>query len=198
MTGETYARRDQEQPTTTAGGIILIASSATAALLLIAALIYSTGIGQRHLAALAAADCEPNLSPSGQQCTTVQMLTSQYMAILSPTNEQLTADVAAYSANERGNLAGAKAALAAEVTADRAFDTSMANFPFPPAVVPTAKATIQAERALATLTAEQARSSSFARMRSFDHRIRVATAAVKAELKLLRKALAVPPTPAEG
>jgi hypothetical protein len=35
-------------------------------------------------------------------------------------------------------------------------------------------------------------------MRSLDHRVQVAAAAVKTELKLLRKALAVPPTPAEG
>jgi hypothetical protein len=106
--------------------------------------------------------------------------------------------VSAYTAHERDNLAAAKAALAAEVTSERAFDTSMANFPFPPAVAPTAKAMIQADQALATLTAEQAGASSLARMRSFDHRAEVATAACETELKLLRKALAVPPTPAEG
>jgi hypothetical protein len=173
-------------------------TSSLSALLLIAALIYSTGIGQRHLAALAAADCEPNLSPSGLQCTTVQMLTSEYMAILTPNSQQLSTDVSAYTANERDNLAAAKAALAAEVTSERTFDTTMANFPFPPNVVPTAKAMIQADQALATLTAEQAGSSSLTRLRSFDHRVQVATAAVKTELKLLRKALAVLPTPAEG
>jgi hypothetical protein len=173
-------------------------TSSLSALLLIAALIYSTGIGQRHLAALAAADCEPNLSPSGQQCTTVQMLTSEYLAILTPANQQLSTDVSAYTANERDNLTEAKAALAAEGTSERAFDTSMANFPFPPAVVPIAKALIQADQALAKLTAEQAGSSSFTRLRSFDHRVQVATAAVETELKLLRKALAVPLTPSEG
>jgi hypothetical protein len=181
-----------------AGGLILLITSSLSALLLIAALIYSTGIGQRHLAALAAADCEPNLSPSGQQCTTVQMLTSQYMAILTPTSQQLSTDASAYTANERHHLAAAKAALAAEVTSQRAFTTSMANFPFPPTVALTAKALIQAEQALAKLTAEQAGSPSLIRMRSFDHRIQVASAAVTTELKLLRKALAVPPTPSEG
>jgi hypothetical protein len=181
-----------------AGGLILMVTSSLSALLLIAALIYSTGIGQRHLAALAAADCEPNLSPSGLQCTTVQMLTSEYMAILTPNSQQLSTDVSACTANERDNLAAAKAALAAEVTSERTFDTTMANFPFPPNVVPTAKAMIQADQALATLTAEQAGSSSLTRLRSFDHRVQVATAAVKTELKLLRKALAVLPTPAEG
>ena len=181
-----------------AGGIILVVTSALSALLLIAAFLYSTGIGQRHLAALAAADCEPNLSPSGLQCTTVPMLTSEYMAIYIPASQQWSTDASAYTAHERDNLAAAKAALAAEVTSERAFDTSMANFPFPPAVAPTAKAMIQADQALATLTAEQAGASSLARMRSFDHRAEVATAACETELKLLRKALAVPPTPAEG
>jgi hypothetical protein len=181
-----------------AGGIILMVTSTLAALLLIAALIYATGIGQRHLAALAAADCEPNLSPSGLQCTTVQTLTGEYMAIMTPTSQQLSTDVSAYTANERDNLAAAKAALAAEVTSERAFGTSMANFPFPPTVVPTAKALIQADRALAELTAEQAGSSSLTRLRSFDHRAQIATAAVQTELKLLRKALAVPPTPSQG
>jgi len=196
LTSAPYAEDGRRQMS--AGGIILVVTSLLSALLLIAALIYSTGIGQRHLAALAAADCEPNLSPSGLQCTTVPMLTSEYMAIYTPASQQLSTDVSAYTAHERDNLAAAKAALAAEVTCMRAFDTSMANFPFPPAVVPTAKAMIGADQALATLTAEQAGASSFARMRSFDHRIQVATAAVKTELKLLRKALAVPPTPAEG
>jgi hypothetical protein len=110
----------------------------------------------------------------------------------------LSTDASAYDATERDNLAAAKAALAAEVTSERAFDTTMANFPFPPTVVPTATALIRADQALAKLTAEQAGSSSLTRLRSFDHRIQVDTAAVENERKLLRKALAVPPTPAEG
>jgi len=181
-----------------AGGIIIMAASVLAALLMFAALAYSTGIGQRHLAALAAADCEPNLSPSGLQCTTVQMLTSEYLAIFTPTSQQLTADTAAYTATERSNLAAAKASLTAEVTAERAFDARLANFPFPPNVVPTAKALVQTDQTLATLTAEQAKSTSFTRLRSFNHRVQVATTTVETELKLLRKALAVLPTPSEG
>jgi hypothetical protein len=197
LASETYAGGDQEQ-LASAGGIIIMASAALAALLLIGALIYSTGIGQRHLAALAAADCEPNLSPSGLQCTTVQMLTSEYLAIFNPASQQLTADVSAYTATERNNLGAAKATLAAEAATERAFDNRMANFPFPPTAVPTAKAMIAADQSLASLTAKQAGSASMTRMRSFDHRVLVSTAAVETELKLLRQALAVLPTPAEG
>jgi hypothetical protein len=61
-----------------------------------------------------------------------------------------------------------------------------------------AKALIQADQALATLTVEQAGLSSLTRLRSFDHRVQVAAAAVQTDLKLLRKALALPPTPSEG
>ena len=49
---------------------------------MIAGLAYAAGTGGRHKAALAFAQCEPNLSPSGLQCTTVQMLTRQYTAIM--------------------------------------------------------------------------------------------------------------------
>ena len=197
MTRQTHADGGQGR-LLTADGVIVLLASGFAALLLVAAAVYATGIGQRHLAALAAADCEPNLSPSGLQCTTVQMLTSQYLAIFNPASQQLTADVAAYTANERDNLAAAKAALSAEVTSERGFDASMANFPFPPTVAPTAGALIHADQALAQLLAQQARSSSLARLRSFDHRVRVDSAAVEKERRLLRKALAARPTPTEG
>jgi hypothetical protein len=187
---EAHAGGGQEP--TTAGRVILTASCSLAALLLIAGLIYAMGIGGRHQAALAAAGCEPNLSPSGRQCTTAQMLASHYMAIMTPARQQLNADEAAYTANERGNLAAAQAALTAEVTAEQAFGNSLAGITFPPAVAPTAKALAQANRARAKLTAEQAGSASLAHLRSFNHRVRVAGAAVQTEMKLIRKALDSP------
>jgi hypothetical protein len=61
------------------------------------------------------------------------------------------------------------------------------------AITPIAKALIQAGQARATLTAEQARSSSLTKLRSFNHRVQVASAAVRAEMTLLRKALDAPP-----
>ena len=168
-------------------------SSSLAALLVIAALIYAIGIGQRHEAALAAAGCEPSLSPSGQQCTTAQMLASHYMTIMTPASQQLNADVAAYHAHEKDNLAAAEAALTAEVTSEHAFDTSLAGMTFPPAIAPIAKALVRANQARATLTAEQAWSASLIRLRSFNHRVQAAGAAVHTEMKLIRKALDSPP-----
>jgi hypothetical protein len=184
---EAYATGAQEQ--TTAGGVIITVSSILAALLVIAGLIYASGTGGRHQAALAAASCEPNLSPSGQQCTTAQMLTSQYMAIMTPASQQLNADAAAYAASEKHDLAEAEAALTAEVTSERSFDTGLAAITFPPAIAPIAKALVQANQACATLTAEQARSTSLTQLRSFNRRVRVADTAAATEMTLIRKAL---------
>lgn len=188
---ETYAPSVQEQ--TTAGRVILVASSCLATVLVIAGLFYAAGTGQRHQAALAAAGCEPGLSRSGLPCTTARMLASQYTGIMTPVSQQLNADVAAYTANQGHHLAAAEAALTAELTAENAFDTSLAGIEFPPAIASVARALIRADQARAKLIAEQARSSSLAQLRSFNHRVQVASAAVQTQMKLLLKVLDSPP-----
>jgi hypothetical protein len=188
----TYARGGQER--TTAGWVILAVSSCLAAFLVISGLIYATGSGERHEAALAAAGCEPGLSPPGLQCTTQQMLIGQYLAILTPASRQINADMAAYTASERHHLlTTAEAALTAEVASEGVFDTSLAGIEFPPAIAPMAKALVQAYQALAKLTADQARSSTLTQLTSFSHRVQVADAAVQTEMKLVLKALHSPP-----
>jgi hypothetical protein len=189
---ETYASGARQE--TRADSVMTVAISVLAAVLVIAGLIYAIGTGGRHKAVLAAAGCEPNLSLSGLQCTTVQMLTSRYMAITTPAIQQLNTDVAAYTANERHHLGAAEAALRAEVTSASAFGTSLARFPFPPTIAPAAKALVQAIRARVKLTAEQAQSSSLTQLRSFNGRVNVAGATVETEMKLIRRALASRPT----
>jgi hypothetical protein len=191
LTSETYARGDEQ---VAAGGVIIAAISILAAVLVIAGLAYATGIGGRHQAALAAAGCEPNLSPNGLPCTTAHVLTREYMQITTPAIQQLNADVAAYSASEWHNRTAAEAALKAEVTSATGLDASLARFPFPPAVAARARALIRAIHVRVTLTAEQARSSSLARMRSFDRRADVASAAIETDFPLVLKALESPPT----
>jgi hypothetical protein len=83
--------------------------------------------------------------------------------------------------------------LTAAVTAERALNTKLADFPFPPAVAPTAEALLGANQALTKL-AEQARSSSLIQLRSFDPRVGAASAVVETEMNRVRKALAIPPT----
>lgn len=188
---ETYARGGQEN--TGFGGFILAVTSALATLLVLAGLIYAVGTPARHRAALAEGGCEPSLSPSGVQCTTARMLTKQYLAIVIPARQQLSADQAAYTAAaRRRNLAAAQTALMAEVTSEHTFDTSLAHITFPPAVTAIAKALIRANEARATLTAKQAESTSVAGLRSFNRRVDVAGAAVQKDVKLIRTALASP------
>jgi hypothetical protein len=210
----------QEQ--TGAGRVVLMVSSSLAALLVIAGLIYATGTGARHKAAVAAAGCEPSLFISGMPCTTEQMMASQYEAIVTPATQQLNTEIAAYAVNERRDLAAAEADLSAEVVTEQAFDNSLAATTFTPQnraaadaliqhatssgtpvplaaaiftprVTVIADALIQANQARATLLAEQARSSSLTQLRSFNHRVQVASAAIQTEMKLIRKALDSPP-----
>jgi hypothetical protein len=189
---ETYARGGgQEQATS--GGILIVAISLLSTILVIGALIYAAGTGERHTAALQAAGCEPNLSPSGLQCTTAEMLFNQYMSTITPDVQQLNTDVAAYTANEKRNLAAAQAALTAEVASERAFDASVGAIQFPPNIAPIAKALLQANQARAELTAEQARSSSLTQLRSFNRRVKADATAVQAEMSLIHKALDAPP-----
>jgi hypothetical protein len=190
LTSETYAEGSRRE--LPAGGIMIMISSCLAALLLIAACIYALGTGGRTQAALAAAGCEPTLTPSMQQCTTQPILKGQYLAVITPATQQLNTDAAAYAASEGDHLAVAEAALKAEVTSERALDASLTAFAFPPAIKPLARALISANQARATLTAEQAQSSSLSRMRSFNHQVQVADAAVQTEMTLVRTAVDAP------
>jgi hypothetical protein len=187
---ESYASRGQQE--TAAGRNLVVAISSLSALLVLAGLIYAVGTGGRQQAALAAAGCEPGLSPAGQPCTTAQMLTASYLAIVTPARQQLDVDAAAYTAAEGHDLTAAEAALTAEAATERAFDKRLARITFPAAIAPLARALIQADQARATLTAEQARSASLTRLRSFNHRVQAAGAAVQADMQHIRKALASP------
>ena len=196
MATDTYSRDGQGQIAT--GGLIIVTASILSALLVIGALIYATGTGQRHIAALYAAGCEPNLSPSGLQCTTYQMLTTQYDDMTNPVSQQLTADAAAFTADEKNNLAGTKVSLAAELTTERSFGTSLAAFPWPPMTVAVGKELIAANQARLTLTAEQAKASSLTKMRSFNRQIKADSATVQADMKLVRTAVDTRPPASEG
>ncbi len=219
-----YARDNQDETRT--GGVILAFVSSLSALLVILGLFYATGASQRHKALLAAADCEPSLYIPRLPCTTQQALINQYEAITTPAVQQLNADVAAYNADERNNLAAAEATLTAEVATEQAFENNLAAATFTPenraradaliqnatsfgTPVPLASVTftpqttvmvnklIQDLQTVAKLTEEQARSTSLSQLRSFNGPVNVATAAAQAGLKLIRQALSARPTASE-
>ena len=212
-----YAREGTERT----GGVILAAVSCLSAVLVIAGLIYATGTGPRHNAAVLAAGCEPSLFISGLPCVTQQMVISQYEATVNPAIKQLTADTAAYHINENRHLVAAEAALTAEVSTEQALDSSLAamtftpqnmananalntnaasngnNMPsgaitFTPRMTVVANALIQADQALEKLTSEQAQSTSLTKLRSFNPRAEALGAAVQTEMKLLRQAVNAP------
>ncbi len=217
-----YARGGQDD--TRVGAFIITVVSVLSAVLVLAGLIYATGTGTRHNAAVLAGDCEPSLFMSGLPCTTQQMVMSQYEATVNPAVRQLTADTAAYQADERHHLVAAEAALTAEVATEQALDSSLAAMAFTPqnraralSLVTTASATgnqnipsaaitftpqmtviadalIQADQALVKLTAQQARSTTLVGLRSFNPRAEAASAAVQTEMKLLRNAVDAPLT----
>jgi len=215
---ETYAWPGQDQRMEKVGRTILLVVALLSAFLVTAGLIYATGTSARHKAAIAAAGCEPALFISGLPCTTLPMIASHYQAIATPATQQLTTEMAAYAASQRHDLAAAEMDLSSEVATVQAFDNSLAAMTFTPqnehtadvtiqnatsngTTVPlssalftpqltvTAGALIQANQALATLLAEQARSSSLKQLRSFNHRVKLARAAVQTEMKLILKAL---------
>jgi hypothetical protein len=197
-----YARGGGQRSTTAekstrAGGVILAAISLLCTVLVLLGLAYATGTGERHKVALAAGGCEPNLLSVNVGCTTVFMLESQWTRITTADVQQLNADVADYNVNSRRSLVRAEAALTAELTTAKAFDKSVAQFPFSPVDAPSAKTLMQAIQARITLTAEQVRSTSLAQLRSFNARIDASGAKIQTDMDLVHKALFTPPTAAQ-
>jgi hypothetical protein len=218
---ETYA--DEGDRMERAGGVLVVAISILAGVLVIAGLIYATGTGARHKAAVLAGGCEPSLFISALPCTTRQMVISRYEGIVTPAMQLLNTDAAAYTTNEKRHLATAEFALTSAVATVQALDNSLAAAMFTPqsratadrlitgaemigSPIPSAAVTftpqmtviagalVQANQAFAKLLAEQARSSSLTQLRSFNPRADAASAAVQTEMKLLRKAVVAPLT----
>jgi hypothetical protein len=212
----TYVRGGRDD--TAVGGFIIVAVSFASALLVILALIYATGTNARHKQGMAEGGCVPSLFVSGLPCTTEQMLVTQYDTIVTPAARQLTTDTAVYTANENRNLTTAETVLMAEVTTEQtlsndltaatytdqnrqtsialvttAFDTGStipsAAVLFAPQMTSIVNALINANQTRVTLTTEQARATSLAKMRALNTRVEAADTAVQAEATLLLKAI---------
>jgi hypothetical protein len=188
------SRAVRSQDDTRTGAVILAIVSPLAAILVLLGLIYATGTNARSAAAIAAAGCEPGTGSEAAPCTTPAMLARQYDAILNPATRQMTLDAAAYTASETAHLAAAQAALTAEVATMQSFNASLAAIKFPAATaIPAAAgALLRTDKALAALTAQQAGAATLAKMRAYNHRIQVDTAAVRAAMNLLVKAIDTP------
>jgi hypothetical protein len=222
---ETYAEYYEAQRAAR-GGVLLAAISILAGILVLMGLVYATGTSARHKTALAVNNCEPSMSPSGLPCDTQQMVIGEFNSIVNPASKLLAGDITAYNINEAHNLAAAEAALTSEVATEQALDNSLAAVAYTPqnyanainlitvafdtgsptpgaAILLSPQATVIADtavrdnQALATLTAQQARSTSLTQLRSFNTRVEADTLTVQAEMKLIGKTLAVPITAAQ-
>jgi len=129
------------------------------------------------------APAAPALSPAA----------SRYQSIATAANHRLEVANDAYKKDELTSLAPAKADLRSEVATETSFDEQLAKIPFPLSVASVVRALIVANEHRGALTARQARSTSLAQLRSFDARHRAADAAVEVQVRLLRKALHLPP-----
>jgi len=123
----------------------------------------------------------------------VKALASRYLAIAVPANHRLDSEVDGFTGHERTDLAVAERDLRAEAATERWFDQRLAKIPFSPRIAGMARALIRANQNRAELTGRQARSDSITALRSFTGRHRAADAAVEAQVRIIRRALDLPP-----
>jgi hypothetical protein len=129
------------------------------------------------------APAAPALSPSA----------TRYLAIATAANHRLEIANDGYKKDELTSLAAARADLRSEVATETSFDGQLAQIPFPLSVASIVRALILANQQRGALTARQARSASLAQLRSFDARHAATDAAVELQVRLLRRALHLPP-----
>ena len=125
--------------------------------------------------------------------TSTAAVAAEYLAIAGPANRRLDAEVDSYTDHEHDNLAAAGSDLRAEAATERRFDQLLVKIVFPPPIAVTARALARANQARAALTAGQARSSTITALLSFTSRHRAADAAVEAQIRIIRRALGLPP-----
>jgi len=123
----------------------------------------------------------------------LKALAGKYLAIAVPANRRLDSEVDSFTDHEHGDLAVAKSDLTAETATERWFDQHLTGIPFPPAVAAMVRALIKANQSRIELTGKQARSTSLTELRSLNGKHRAADAAVEAEVRLIRRALRLPP-----
>jgi hypothetical protein len=127
--------------------------------------------------------------PGGQ----LRALAGRYLAIAVPASHRLDTEVDGFTDRERDDLAAAESDLRAEAATERWFDQRLAKIPFPAGIAATAGALARANQRRAELTDRQARSASLTGLRSLASRHRAADAAVEVDVRLIRRALRLPP-----
>jgi hypothetical protein len=120
-------------------------------------------------------------------------LAADYLRIAMPANRQLDHEADGYADHAQDNLAAAAAALRAEAVTESWFDERLVRIPFPPGIGATARALVRVNERRIDLTERQARSATYASLRSFTGAHRAADAAVEAQVRIMRRELGLPP-----
>ncbi len=119
-------------------------------------------------------------------------IASLYTNVAGPADRILAADIQAYGVNRGRNLAAAKSDLSNEVQAETAFDTQLGEVTFPPAADPHAEQLAAADAKRIKLIKLQLQVKSLRKLRALDRQVEVASAAVDAQVKIMRADLGLP------
>lgn len=156
-----------QAPQSNISGFLLIAAgSLVAAVLLILAVPYYAGSSAR--------------------------IASLYANVAGPADRILAADFQAYGVNRLHNLAAAKSDLSNEVKAETAADSQLGTITFPPAADPHADQLTAADAKRISLIKLQLQATSLRKLRALDSRVEAASAAVDAQVKIMRADLGLP------
>jgi hypothetical protein len=120
-------------------------------------------------------------------------IASLYSNIADPANRLLAADLQAYGVNRLHNLAAAKLDLSNEVKTDTAFDNQLGQITFPSAADPHADTLIALDAKRIKLIQLQLQATSLRKLRALDSQVEAASAAVDAQVKIMRQDLGLPP-----
>ena len=156
-----------EAPQTNISGFLLIAvGSVVAAVLLFLAVPYYAGTPAR--------------------------IASLYTNAAGPADRILAADIQAYGVNRSRSLAAAKSDLSNEVKAETSFDNQLGEVTFPSAADPHAEQLAAADAKRIKLIKLQLKVTSLRKLRALDSQVQAASAAVDAQVKIMRADLGLP------
>ena len=160
------ARDDDDERPPIVGFFMIAVPSLIALILLILAFAYYPGHGKR--------------------------IATLYTSLAAPANKVVTADVTAYTKNQRSNLPAARADLAKLVKADASFDTSFGAIGWPSPTNLAANALVKADRKRNKLFDQQEKAKTLRQLQAFDKSDQTANAAVEALVQQVRTDLGLP------
>lgn len=153
-----------------------------------------SGATGRHAGPAAVRDSAgPSPSPTAIPSWRLKALASKYLAVARPANERLDPANDGFEDSRHDNLAVAEADLRSEAATEHWFDQRVSRIAFPPAIAAMVTALVRVNQSRIELTRREAQSATLHQLRTCTPRHRRADAAVEAEVRLIRKALQLPP-----